>query len=144
MRVSFEHVAPAFYVAQWQKAVVTAVCQRRISCLIVNLDINEEGVGAVWVWWLIPSEDVNGAGAELREPGIFLTQQFLPVTTDVRAFLRSRSDTELPDSEQDYYFLNIENVQRFYGYGDARISGISNWYYPNLAFKSFLNAGNNA
>ena len=124
------------YENQWAKAIRMASCDREITALFSNVDLDVDGTGWLWFYTLIPSEDVISEGHQ--EKGIFITHSFKPVCTDPKSFLTRRfiefEDGSLGE-ELSFYFLDLKYPERFFGYLDPQICEISHWFVSDKDIK---------
>lgn len=116
-----------------------AVQDRKVSALFFNVDLEVDGTGWLWFFTLIPSEET--ALEERSDTGVFITQRFVPVCTQPGSFL-TRRFLEYEDGtkgeELSFYFLDLDQPERFFGYLDTTVAGVSSWYVDNRAMISFL------
>lgn len=122
------HFSIAQYRSQWQRALRLAVIERQSAALFQSIEIDTRGYGTIWMYPLVPSDDVNG---------VYVTERFMPIVVHPELLLERRYE-EYDDGtigpEIMSYFLDLRAPERFFGYMDDTVAGISNWYYPNGDF----------
>lgn len=136
------HYSRAQYQCQWRAALRRALEERRIAALFQSVEIGADGVGQLRLYPVIPAE-CAGAGASAEQGGIYLCERVMWVTLRPEAFVRRprlayEGGTEGADLA--LYFLDLAAPERFYGYLDSRICGLSHWYFSDAAVAAFLAA----
>lgn len=128
------HFTADQYRAQWKRALTRAVVHRESAALFQSLEIDNSGFGTLWLYPLVPSED---AKLNKDADGIYVTERFMPIVIDPHLLLERRfhqQDDGTNGPEIMSNFLDMTAPDRFFGYLDDTVSGISHWYYSNGNF----------
>lgn len=129
----------AEYENHWKNSVRKAVQDRQVSALFSDVNLENDGTGWLFFYTLIPSEETTEGTHS--NTGVFVTQRFVPVCTKPESFL-TRKFIEYDDGskgeELSFYFLDLDHPERFFGYLDTNILGVSNWFVKNRDMESFL------
>ncbi len=117
------------YQKQWSDAIRMVKYDRKPSALFTNVDLGDDGTGWLWIYTLIPSDELELEGQS--EKGVYITNSFYPVCTNPSSFLK-RSFLEYEDGtkgdELAFYFLDLQHPERFFGYLDTAICERSYWF----------------
>ena len=127
------------YESLWKTSVQKSVLERQVTALFTDVWLETDGTGWLWFYTMVPSEETEEE--EYSDTGIFITQRFVPVCTKPESFL-TRKFIEFDDGtkgeELAFYFLDLRCPERFFGYLDTNISGVSRWFIKNQDVKKFL------
>ncbi|NRP13025.1 hypothetical protein XMM379_000820 [Aliiroseovarius sp. xm-m-379] len=145
----FKHFDLKQYEAQWKSALRITLTERRTSALFSSIELDDDGVGRLWLYSVIPSElagDTASKRARLtdfpaqEDAGIFIGQRFMNVTVNISNFERRIFETYADGSHGDelaLYYLDLSAPERFFGYLDDNIADCSHWYFSNEDLQSF-------
>lgn len=124
-REAFESKTDKFsrlqYEAQWRGAISIALGERRATCLITNLEVDDAGNGWINYYSLIPTEDAKGAPARYHGSGdgFFITESISFITLHT-SNLETRRFLDVPDGlpklEVAVYYFEIGSPDRFFPY----------------------------
>jgi hypothetical protein len=149
-RTILDHFSRDQYEAQWRNALRIVLAERRPVALFTSVKLGDDGLGRVWLFPIIPSE-LAGERVTMRpylrdfpEPedaGVYVCAGFRHVTVTAANF-EKRIYLEFVDGTRgedlSLYFLDLATPERFFGYLDHDVVGISHWYHPNSELQAFL------
>lgn len=138
------------YQRQWKDALAILITERTPVALFTSVNLDEDGIGFLWMYWLVPSETAGDANYRREklddfpkqdDAGYYVGQRFMFVTTDVRNFER-RIYLEYEDGskgqELALYYLDLSSPDRIFGYLGDHLDGADHWYVSNECVEEFI------
>ncbi len=138
------------YRHQWKDALSILIKEREPVALFTSINLDGDGIGILWMYWLVPSEtagDANYRREQLddypkqADAGYYVGQRFMFVTTEARNFER-RIYLEYADGskgqELALYYLDLSAPDRIFGYLTDNLDGADHWYVSNESVEEFL------
>lgn len=140
---STEFFSRELYISQWKNAIYSALNTRQITALFTNIQLSKEGYGHLWLFNIIPAEEAGIVNEKDRKEGVYVTQQFFNITVNTgnfrkRIYCEDADGASNDEFELSLYYLDMNAPEKFYGYLDGRICGVSSWHYNNLDFETFV------
>lgn len=138
------------YQRQWKDALSILITERTPVALFTSVNLDEDGIGFLWMYWLAPSETAGDASyrreqlvdyPKQADAGYYVGPRFMFVTTEARNFER-RVYLEYADGSQEQelalYYLDLSAPDRIFGYLDDHLDGADHWYVSNESVEAFL------
>jgi hypothetical protein len=138
------------YQRQWKDALSILITERTPVALFTSVNLDEDGIGFLWICWLVPSETAGDANYRRQQlddypkqddAGYYVGQRFMFVTTEARNFER-RIYLEYEDGskgqELALYYLDLSAPDRIFGYLEDHLEDAAHWYVSNESVKEFL------